>query len=127
MRTYIAAAAFALFFPSLASAQVLSQIAGLFNILVGLMLVAAFLLFFGGVAMWASRLGTYPTYREDAIKLMQWGVTVLFVLAVGLAITQFVQNHAGLATFLFGIGISIILGWFILTVATAKPKEDDDH
>lgn len=113
--------------PTISHAQVISQIAGLFNIISGLMLVFAFLFFFGGLGMWVGRLGTYPTYRDDAIELMQWGVVILFVLAVLLALVQFVQKHTAMASFLVGIVVVGLLGWLILSAATAQKPEKDAH
>lgn len=116
-----------LLLPSAASAQVLSQISGLFNIMVGLMLVFAFLFFFGGLGMWFVRLGTWPTYRDEAITLMQWGVAVLFVLAVLLAFVQFIQKHAALASFLAGVVIVIGVILVVLHLSQAKPAEEKEH
>jgi len=123
--TLVALASF--FVPHIASAQQgLSQTAGLFNIMVGLMLVAAFLLFFGGLGMWFARLGTWPTYRDEGISLMQWGVGVLFVLAILLAVVQFVQKHAALAAFL--VGVVIVIGVAILLAkAQQAGGEDNEH
>lgn len=116
-----------LLLPSAASAQVLSQVSGLFNIMVGLMLVFSFLFFFGGLGMWFVRLGTWPTYRDDAIRLMQWGVVILFVLAVLLAIVQFVQKHVALASFLAGLVVFVIVAWVFVTVSTAKGDDEKKH
>lgn len=127
MRKVFLAAAVTLFAPAVSHAQVLSQIAGLFNIMVGLLLVAAFLFFFGGLGMWFTRLGTSPTYRDEAISLMQWGVVILFVLAVFLALSQFVQNHAAAAAFMVGVVIVGLGIWLVLTVAAAKKADDDEH
>lgn len=113
--------------PSAAHAQMLSELAGLFNIIVGLMLVLCFLLFFGGLGMWFVRLGTYPTYRDDAIRLMTWAVAIMFVLAVLLAIVQFIQRHAALASFLVGIAIVIGVAWLAVKVSQAKGGEDKEH
>lgn len=111
--------------PGLAHAQALSQVAGLFNILVGLMLVAAFLAYFGGLAAWFARLGAWPTNRDEAIRIMQYGVVILFVLAVFLALSQFIQEHAALAAFVVGVVVIGLLMWFILSVATAKSEEEE--
>ena len=116
-----------LLLPSVASAQVLSQVSGVFNIMVGLMLVAAFLFFFGGLGMWFTRLGTYPTYRDDAIELMQWGVGILFVLAVLLAVVQFVQTHAALASLIVGILVVIGVALVVVSVSQMKGEEDKRH
>jgi hypothetical protein len=113
-----------LLFPSAASAQVISEIAGLFNIMVGLMLVFSFLFFFGGFGLWFTRLGTFPTYRDEAIKLMEWGVVVLFVLAVLLFVVQFVQKHAAVAAFL--VGIAIVGAVAVLVIKTSETKDPEE-
>lgn len=112
--------------PGEASAQTLSSVAGVFNIFVGLMLVAAFLLFFGGLALWGIRLGTFPTHRDQAIRLMQWAVAILFVLVVLLAVAQFVQTHTATAATVLGFVIVALVAWGIFTVASA-PAEEEDH
>lgn len=114
-----------LLIPWSASAQVLSEIAGLFNIMVGLMLVFSFLFFFGGFGMWFTRLGTWPTYRDEAIKLMQWGVVVLFVLAVLLFAVQFVQKHAAIAAFIVGVVIVAGFTWLFVQVSQEKSGEEE--
>lgn len=126
MRKALLVSALAILTPGIASAQVLSSIAGLFNIMAGLMLVAAFLLFFGGGAMWFTRLGTSPTYRNDAINLMKWAVVVLFVLAILLFLVQFVQQHAAVAAFIVGVVVVGLVLWVIFSVATG-PKADKEH
>jgi xanthine/uracil permease len=125
MRRALWFSALALIIPSAAHAQVLSQVAGVFNIIVGLMLVASFLLFFGGLAMWVSRLGTYPTNRDEAIRMMQWAVVTLFVLAAFLAISQFIQKHAAMASFVIGVVVVGLAIWFISTVVLAEKKEEE--
>lgn len=111
--------------PTTASAQALSQVAGLFNIMAGIMLVVSILLFFGGLGMWFTRLGTWPTYRDEAIKMMAWGTSVLFVLAVLLALVQFIQNNLALASFIVGLVFIGLIVWFVLTVSASK--KDDEH
>lgn len=113
--------------PAVASADVLPRVAGLFNVFVGLMLTAAFLSFGTGTILWAARLGTYPTYRDEGIRYMMWGVVVLFVLVILLAVVQFVQHHAAAAAFLFGVVVLILAGWMVLTVATAKEEKKEEH
>jgi len=128
MRSLTAAfASFVVLVPSLAFAQTLSVVAGVFNILAGLMLVAAFLLFFGGLVGWFVRRGVYPGYRDDMIRVMHWAVAVLFVLVVLLAVIRFVQVYQAAATFVFGIILFLIAFWVVMTVVTAKPKKDAEE
>ena len=47
-----------------------AQVLGFFNLLVGLMLVASLLMFLGGFVQYLVRLGTWPTYRTESVKLM---------------------------------------------------------
>lgn len=103
----------------------LAQIAGIFNIFVGLMLVAAFLLYFGGLAGWAIRLGVYPGYRDEMINLMMWANAVIFVLLVILAAIHFLQAYTAVAAFLLGIALFFGLAWMIMQVATAQGAEDE--
>jgi len=94
----------ALLLPALASAETsFTQVIGLFNIFVGLMLTVALLTYFLGFFLWLCRLGTWPTYRTEAIKIMEWSVVILFVLVVLLAIVQFFQYHPKEASSLFGL------------------------
>jgi hypothetical protein len=122
---YVLTALFLIALPGYAHADGISQVAGLFNILAGLMLVVSFLLFFGGLGMWMARLGTFPTYRDDAIVMMQWGVAILFVLAALLALVQFIQKNTDIAYMILG-GVVVAVGiWIALTVAAQKPDEDE--
>ena len=99
----------------------------MFNIFVGLMLVAAFLLYFGALAGWVARLGAYPSYRDEMIHLMMWGVAVLFVLVIILFLIHFVQVYQATAAFILGIILFLIVVWIIMTAVTSKPKKDDEE
>jgi|SRR3989338_4313859 len=102
--------------PLVASAQTFSRVLGVFNVFVGLMLTAALLTYATGFIVWVIRLGTWPSYRTEAIKIMEWSVVILFVLVVLLAIVQFFQNHpregsyvASIIVLLLFVGIIIYL------------------
>src|ERR1700734_1126070 len=83
--------------PSLASASattdVISQLAGLFYLIVGFALTMAILLMAGGIILWIARFDTWPTYRDEAIGYMEWGVATLFTLILVLGLVEFVQTH----------------------------------
>ncbi len=113
--------------PGIVSAQTLSAVAGVFNIFIGLMLVTAFLLFFGGLVVWFIRLGTSPTHRDEAISIMEWAVAVLFILVVLLAIAQFIQNHTAVASTVLGFIIVGLVAWLIFTVLTAEGPSEEKH
>jgi hypothetical protein len=106
--------------------MLLTQVAGIFNIFVGVMLVAAFLLYFGALIGWAIRLGVYPGYRDEMIHLMMWANVVLFVLVVLLAAVHFLQAYRAQAAFLFGIALFFAIAWLVLKTVTA-PKEEEEH
>lgn len=100
-----------------------AQVLGFFNLLVGLMLVASLLLFGGGFVMYLVRLGTWPTYRDDALRLMEAGVAVLFTLIVLLAIQQFLATHIMVAVSGAGLVIVVLVIWVIVRdIATQTPE-----
>ena len=97
--------------------QTVSMIVGFFNIFVGLMLTAAILTFTVGFIMWCTRLGTWPSYRTEAVKVMEWSVVILFVLVVILAIVQFFQNHSRTASYIISFIIIVAIIWIIVVLA----------
>lgn len=105
--------------PTLAFAStttdLVSQLAGLFYIIVGLAVAASVLLMGGGFIMWIARLGTWPTYRDDAIRLMEWGVATLFTLIVVLGIVEFIQTHTSLTLYIVSVVVIVLVIWIIIT------------
>lgn len=120
-----ALAAGAALLPTIASAQVLSRVAGIFNIIVGLMLVAAFLTYGTGIILWFTRLGVWPSYRDEAIGILEWAVAIMFMLVVLLSLVHFIQAYAVAASFVFGVLIVLGVIWLILKIATAGGEEDE--
>ncbi len=105
----------------------LSTVIGIFNLLVGLMLTASILLMVGGLILWSVRLGIMPSYRDEAIKLMQWAVAILFVLVFLLYIAQFVQTHRALTMMLIGTAIVAIIAYFVANVMLAGGDKKEEH
>ena len=105
----------------------LTTVIALFNIVVGLMLVASILMMVGGLMLWYVRLGTWPTYRDDAIKMMQWAVAILFVLVVLLGVAQFVQTHIALSTMIIGAAVIAAVIFFVGTTMLASGGEEEEH
>ena len=89
---------------------------GLFNIFVGLMIVASILIFGAGVIIWLVRIGTIA--RVEGVRTMEWGVVILFVLVVLLAIVQYFQSHPWAATFV----VSLIILFFIIWLVAEATK-----
>ena len=117
---------FTLLVPSLASAQTLSTTVSLLNIFVGLMIVAAFLAFFGGFIAYLIRLGTWPTYRDEAIRYMEWGPAILFVLMVVLVIVRLFQYHPQAVTAILGLVIGVLVVVALLYALTAKEEKEEE-
>ncbi len=109
-----------------------SRALGLFNVFVGLMLTVALLTYAIGFVVWVVRLGTWPSYRTEAIKIMEWSVVILFVLIVLLAIVQFFQKHPREAGYVLAVIIVIaIIAIIAFLVAHSgggeKKKEEKKH
>ncbi len=122
----------ALAVPFPAHAEILSKAVGIFNIFVGLMLTTAIVTYAVGLIQWACRLGSWPSYRTVAIKVMEWAVVILFVLVVLLTIVQFIQNNAESARYVLSVlAVLIAIGVGVVVVAqsgaSAKPPSPEEH
>lgn len=105
----ISFAALLIFMPLPVFAQTFVQFAELFNIFAGLMLAAGILVFVGGLGSYFFQLGTWPSPRDHSIKVMEWGVAILFVLIIILGIVQYFQRYPTItSTILAVIIVSII-------------------
>lgn len=98
---------------------------GLFNIFVGVMIVMAIILFFGGVITWAVRLGTI--YRHEGIRLMEWGVAVLFVVLVLLAIVKYLILHPHALTIVVSIAVGLFIAWVVFEVMRSGGAAKEEH
>ncbi len=106
----------------------LTQFVGLFNVFVGLMLTVSILLLGAGCAMWVARLGTAPTYRDEAIVVMEWAVAILFTIVILLLLVQFVQRHTGTAVYLLGFVILGFVAWAVITsIQEANKAPAEEH
>ncbi len=123
-------ATFTLVLPSIASAETtFTQAIGIFNIFVGIMLTVALLTYGLGFILWVVRLGTWPTYRTEAIRVMEWSVAIIFILVLLLAIVQFFQLHPREAAWAVSIIVGVIVIWIILYLAahSGGGKKKDGH
>lgn len=113
------------FLPFTASALALNQVLGFFNIVVGLFLTAAIVSFGAGLTLYWTRYGTWP--REDAFPFMTFGITILFVLSVLLAIIHFLVQNTSTALYIIAVVIFICLAGIILFLMKAGggDKKDD--
>lgn len=105
------------------------QVLGFFNLLVGVMLVTSITLFLGGFIMYLIRLGTWPTYRTQALRLMSWGVSVLFTLIIILAVQQFLARHVLATVSIVAAVIVLVVLWIVIQGvssggASGPPREE---
>lgn len=100
----------------------ISEFAGLFNIVVGLMFVVAFTMFVGGVITYVIYFGNLE--RDEGVELMKWGVGVLFVLVVLLGFAQFIQGHGGVGNVLVAIVIIVGAVWAAAVLAADLSSGD---
>ena len=91
------------------------------------MLVMSILLMMAGLGLWYVRLGTSPTYRDDAIQMMQWGVELLFVLVVLLSVAQYVQTHMAVSMMAIGAVVAAIVVYFVGTNLMSGGGEEEEH
>ncbi len=116
--------------PTVASAMTFVQVLQLFNIFVGLFLTVTIIVFCTGVFVYFARLGTWPSHRDEAIKILVWAVSMLFVLVVLLAIVQWFERHTKTALLILATAIVfVVLGFIIRAAATGggeKKKEKKD-
>jgi hypothetical protein len=101
------------------------DIFGLFNIFIGVMLVAAILAYVTGLIVWIVRLGTIA--RVEGIHIMEWGVVILFVLVVLLAIVQYFTSHPQAVTMLIAGIIAIFVGWIVIQVMKGSGGEKKEE
>ena len=104
-----------------ASGFTLTQAFGFFNIIVGLMIVASFIFFFGGLAGWLARLGLEN--RVEGLVSMYWGVTILFVLVIMLGIVNFLQTNPVVIFTIIAILIVGLIGWAVVNSVWEAPEE----
>jgi hypothetical protein len=102
-----------------------TEVTGLFNIFVGLMLTAALLTYGVGTLMWFTRLGTWPSYRTEAIKILEWAVAILFTLVLLLIVVQFFRDHPYAASYLVAFIVLILVIWAIITFAKSGEEKDE--
>ena len=103
--------------PDTTSALTFVQIVGLFHIAVGLLLTVTLGTFIFGICLWIARFNTWPSHRETAIGVLEWGITMLFVLILLIAFVYFVQRHTTIALSI--IAFIAIIGAIILVVKIA--------
>ena len=95
------------------------QVAELFNIFTGLMLTTGIMVFLGGLMGYFARLGTWPSYRDKSLRVMEWGVVILFVLVVILGIVHYFETYPVVTSTVVAI---IIIIWLAVTIMRVSAK-----
>ncbi len=101
------------------------QLIHIFNIFVGLYLAATFMVFFVGLGVYFTRLGTWPSSRDQAIVILEWAVSMLFVLIVLLALIRFFELHLALGLTILALIIIVVVGVFVLRTAAGGGGEEE--
>jgi len=109
--------------PQVTFAMTFVQVLGIFHIFVGLFLVITLLTFGTGVFIYFARLGTWPTHRDTAIKVLEWAVAELFILILMLDIVQFFERHTAVALSILSFIIVATVAILIIRAASAKEKK----
>ena len=106
------------------SALTLVQISGLFYVSVGILLAFTLGIFVVGIGIWIARFNTWPSHRETAIRILEWAVSMLFVLILLIALVYFIQRHSTIALSILGfIAIIAVLVLIASVAAGAKKKK----
>jgi cytochrome bd-type quinol oxidase subunit 2 len=101
----------------------LATFLSLFNIFVGLFLVATLIVYGAAFVSWVARFGTWPSYRDTSIRALEWAVGMAFMLVVLLGIVQYFQQYPKvMATIVAGIVI-LALVFMLLRAAAKKPEK----
>ena len=110
------------------AAESLTQAVGLFNIFVGLMLVASLLAYGISFVVWVTRLGNWPSYRTTAIHIGEWAIVIIFVLVVMLMIVQFFRDHPHTAAVITGtLVVLLVFGIVMYLTIISGDKEEKDR
>ena len=89
----------------------LVQFFGFLNIFVGLFLTVAIILYGAACIVYFTRFGC-PN-RDESLELIEWALTILFLLIVILGIVQYFQSHPGAMMYIIGVVVFVFVVWFL--------------
>ena len=113
----------ALALPASADALTFVQILALFHVATGILLTFTLLVFASGVFVYYARLGTWPSHRDNAIKVLEWAVSLLFVLVVLLALLRYFQVYTKITLIIFSVILIIVIAVVLVRTASKKEKK----
>ena len=109
--------------PQSADALTFVQVLSLFHVATGLLLTFVILIFCTGVFVYYARLGTWPSHRDYAIKILEWSVALLSVLIVLLALLRAFQVYTKTMLVILAVVVLLAIAIFIVRgAAAAKSK-----
>jgi cytochrome bd-type quinol oxidase subunit 2 len=110
-----------LLLPSAASAMTLVQFFGFLNVLVGLFLTLALILYGAAVIVYFTRYGT--PHRMESLTLVEAALSILLILIVVLGIVQYFQAHPGNMVYILGTIVFVLVVGLIIYAYSGEKKE----
>jgi hypothetical protein len=107
--------------PPIATVQ---NVYGLFNVFVGVMVALSFIAMMGGLVVWWVQLGLIG--RTQGIKIMEWGVVILFVAVVLLKVVQYFQLNPSAGALFAAIVVGIFIAIIAVQVARATESKEEE-
>src|SRR3989338_4533095 len=115
----------AAFLPTAASAMSLVQFFGFLNIFVGIFLTLALILYGAAFIVYTTRFGC-PN-RMESLDLIEWALSILFVLIVVLGVVQYFQRHPANMAYIIGTIVFVIVLWLIIYAYSGGKKKEAPH
>ena len=112
----------AAFLPTAASAMSLVQFFGFLNIFVGIFLTLALILYGAAFIVYTTRFGC-PN-RMESLDLIEWALSILFVLIVVLGVVQYFQRHPANMAYIIGTIVFVIVLWLIIYAYSGGKKKE---
>ena len=107
--------------PQSADALTFVQVLSLLHVATGILLTFVILIFCTGVFVYYARLGTWPSHRDYAIKILEWSVALLSVLI--LALLRAFQVYTKTMLVILAVVVLLAIAIFIVRgAAAAKSK-----
>ncbi|MBI4079736.1 hypothetical protein HY414_00720 [Candidatus Kaiserbacteria bacterium] len=108
--------------PEIALALTFPQVIGLFHIAVGLILTFIVLFFVAVFSVYVARFNTWPSYRDNMIRAMEWAVVMLFVLIILLSIVNAIQHHGDITLPVIAFLIIIVVAFIVVRIIATSRK-----
>lgn len=104
-----------------ASGMALVKFFGFLNVFVGLFLTLAIILYGAAVIIYFTRFGN-PN-RAESLDLVEWALSILFVLIVVLGVVQYFQRHPANMVYVIGIIVFVLAVGLIIYAYSGGAKK----